>query len=133
MTVRDTFNSAGRSFARAFGIAFLLAAVGIAQATNLDGLMAAGLAAAVAGFAAGLRVLQDLVPQLQVPGRYGDYVGSFARAALASFLVYALGVLDSPVLAVDGSLVVAAIQGALTAGVLALQQLVQHEQVPRIT
>ena len=115
-------SNAGRSFLRAFAASLILFLPGFVSAPNLDQSYALGVSALVASIAAGLRALQDFVPQLQVPGRWGDYIGSFLRAFIAQGLVLTLGILNAPDLNVGKAAIVAVLTGALTAGFVAIQK-----------
>ena len=118
----SVLSNAGRSFLRAFGASLVLFAPGVLYAANLNESKAIGIAALVASIAAGFRVLQDYVPQLQVTGAYGDYIGSFLRATIAQTLVLSIGILDAPDLKISSALFVGALTGGLTAGFVAVQQ-----------
>ena len=128
-TVQDALSNAGRSFLRAFAASVIVYAPGILAATNLNESRALGIAALAASFTAGLRVLQDLVPSLQIRGRYGDHVGSFLRAFAGQFLVAVIGILDAPNVTADRAAVIAALTGALTAGFVAVQKYVAAKPV----
>lgn len=126
-------SNAGRSFLRAFAASLIILLPGISSAPNLNQSYALGVAALVASIAAGLRALQDFVPQLQIPGQYGDYIGSFLRGFLAQGLVLAIGILNAPDLAIGKAAVVAVITGALTAGFVGLQKAVDGKVAAPVT
>lgn len=122
MSFTDVLSNAGRSFLRAFVASIVVYAPGILQAPDLSAMKSVGTAALVASLAAGLRALQDFIPALQVPGKFGDFIGSFARAAISAFVASVLGILEAPNLTITSGAIVAVITGALAAGALAAQK-----------
>ena len=128
----DALHRAGLSFLRAFGGILLTLAPGVLAAPNLDQAYALGVAALAASVAAGIAALQAFAPTVSFTtlldrvklGAYGRYVDSFARAFLGTFLVLVQGVLNAPDLNAAKAAAVAAVAGAITAGLKALQELV---------
>ena len=112
---------------RAFVAAAIPVLVGIGSIPDLDGGKALVITAIVAGGAAALRVLQTAVPSLTTASLVGDqyaaYLDSFLRAALSSLAVFAIGILSAPELSVTSAAVVAAVTGAIAAGIRALEAL----------
>lgn len=128
--MRATLSAAGRSFLRAFGASLLVLAPGILAAPNLDQSKLLGVAALLSSIAAGIRAVQVFVPQLSfselLPDEYaglGDYLDSFARAFIGTFLVLLLGILDAPNFDAGKALLSGLLVGALAAGLLAVQKL----------
>lgn len=118
-------SAAGRSFLRAFLAAILVFAPGILSAPNLNQSYLLGVAALLAAIAAGIRAIQAYVPEITLVHYlghpFGDWADSFLRAFVASLVVTLPGVLGAPDLSTGRSLATAAIIGAFTAGVRALQ------------
>lgn len=125
---------AGVAFLRAFGIAFLLAAPGILGAKDVGAAKAASIAMLVGAIAGGIKAVQVFVPQISfaaIMGQpYAAWVDSFTRAFIGSFFVYANGWLAAPDWGTWKSAGLAAITGALTAGVRALQGLLTPGETP---
>jgi len=126
--------AAATAFLRAFGITFLMAATGIAAAPNVAAAQALSIAALIASIAGGLRAIQVFIPQLTfasfVPQPFAAWIDSFLRAFLATLVVSVQGLLAMPELPTDRSVWFAAITGALTAGLRALQGLVTPQEAP---
>ena len=126
--------TAGRSFLRAFAASLIVLGPGILAAPDLHKGLALGIAALVASLAAGLKVIQVYVPSLTfaglVPAPYGEWVDSFARAFLAAFVTAIIGILSMPTLSGWRSLVLAAVIGAITAGIRALEGLLTKGDAP---
>lgn len=123
--MRKLLEKAGLSFLRAFGSSLIVYAPGILSAPDLAhaGLVAA--AAIVASLAAGFRALQEFVPLLSfatyIPGALGGYVDSFARAFLASLIASFASINAVPDLGTAKNIAVAALIGAVAAGLKVLQ------------
>jgi hypothetical protein len=121
----ELLSAAGRSFLRAFLASILVLAPGILAAPNLNKMYLLGVAAILASIAAGIRAIQAYVPEISLVHYlghpYGDWADSFLRAFLASLVVTLPGVLNAPDLSTGRSLATAAIIGAFTAGIRALQ------------
>lgn len=135
--MKNLLEKAGLSFLRAFVGSVVVLSVGISQAPNLDQAYALGVAALIASFAAGLKAIQVLVPQLSFVGLFPDkyvvvaaWVDSFVRAFLGALIVGVLGVLNAPDLNTAKALAVAAIVGAVTAGLRAIQGFVSQGEAP---
>lgn len=132
--MRNLLEKAGLSFLRAFGASVIVLAVGVSAAPNLNEAYALGVAALIASFAAGLKAVQVLVPSLTfaefIPQPYAAWVDSFARAFVGALLVGGLGVLNAPDFETAKALAVAAIVGAVTAGLRAIQGFVSREEAP---
>jgi hypothetical protein len=115
------------SLLRGFLGAAIPVLAGLSSVPDLDGTKALIITAIVAGGAAVLRLVQELIPSLTTASLLGGYasyaaiVDSFLRAALSSLAVFGLGVLTAPELSLSGALVVAAITGAITAGIRAIE------------
>lgn len=117
--------NAGKAFLKAFLAALLVVAIGVSSQPNLNGAIAVGIAGVMAALAAGLAAVQTFIPQLTLapylPVPYGSIADSFVRAALGSFVVAMVGILSEPNLSGWHALIVAAIVGAITAGLQAVQ------------
>ncbi|HSE45681.1 MAG TPA: hypothetical protein VLA89_10185, partial [Gemmatimonadales bacterium] len=61
---------------------------------------------------------------------YAAWLDAFLQAAVAAFLVTAPGIFNAPDLKTAGALAVAALIGALTAGVRAIEGLLTKEERP---
>lgn len=118
-------SNAGRSFLRAFVGSLLVLLPGVLAAPNLSEMQGLGVAALISSVAAAIKAIQVFIPQLSfeslVPGFVGTVLDSFARAFLGTLAILLPGVLESPDLATAKGLATAAIVGAVTAGVRALQ------------
>lgn len=134
MNFKDLLSAAGRAFIGAFAVSALALSTGILAAPNLSQAYALGVAALFASVAAGVKALQQFVPQLSF-GNYlaqplGAYLDAFLQAGLGAFLVSLVGVLNAPDLATAKSLALGALVGALMAGFRALQGLVTPGEQP---
>lgn len=127
-------SAAGRAFLRAFLASILVLAPGILSAPNLNKAYLLGVAALVASVAMGIRSLQAYVPEISLVHYlghpYGDWADSFLRAFLGSLVITLPGVLGAPNLATGRSLAVAAIIGAFTLGIRAIQGFVTVGEHP---
>jgi hypothetical protein len=119
--MRGVLSAAGRSFLRAFVASVVLLAPGVLAAPDLNQTKVLGVAALIASLAAGFKALQVFVPQLAFGGKYGELANSFVRAFLGAFLTSIIGILDAPDLSTLKSVAFAALVGALTAGIRAVQ------------
>jgi hypothetical protein len=118
---------------RAFGGALIVLAPGILNAPSLDNAKLVGVAALVASVAAGIRAVQAYIPALTVAkylGPLGVYVDSFLRAFLGSLVIMLPGALDAPNLHTGTGLATAALIGAFTAGIRALQGMLTSGESP---
>jgi len=134
MNFKNLLSAAGRAFIGAFLVSAVTLSTGILAAPNLNQAYALGVAALFASIAAGVKVLQEFVPQLRfgnyIAQPFGAYLDAFLQAALGAFLVLLVGVLNAPDLATAKSLLTAAIVGALMAGFRALQGLLTPGEQP---
>ena len=134
MNFKELLSAAGRAFIGAFAVSALTLSTGILAAPNLNQAYALGVAALFASVAAGVKVLQEFVPQLRfgsyISQPFGAYLDAFVQAGLGAFLVSIVGVLNAPDLATAKSLITAAVVGALMAGFRALQGLVTPGEQP---
>ncbi len=123
--MKTLIEKAGASFLRAFVASIVILVPGVLAAPNLNQSYALGVAALIASVTAGTKALQVFVPQLSfyslVNPNYAKYLDSFARAFIGTFLTLVIGVLNAPDLGTAKSLLVAALVGAVAAGVRALQ------------
>lgn len=134
MNFKELLSSAGRAFIGAFAVSVVTLSTGILAAPNLNEAYALGVAALFASLAAGVKVLQEFVPAL----RFGSYIAqpfgalldAFLQAAVGTFLVLFVGVLNAPDLETAKSLATAAVVGALMAGFRALQGLLTPGEQP---
>lgn len=130
-------SEAGRSFLRAFGASLLVLIPGLLSAPNFSTTVALSIAALIASLTAGLKAVQVFIPQLSfrsvLPGKAKAYyavVDSFARAAIAAFVVSVLGWLAMPTLDFSKAVVVGILTGALAAGFRAVQGALTKGDVP---
>ncbi len=134
MNFKNLLSSAGRAFIGAFAVSALTLSTGILAAPNLNEAYALGVAALFASLAAGVKVLQEFVPQLRfgsyIAQPYGAWLDAFVQAGLGAFLVSFVGVLNAPDLATAKALVTGAVVGALMAGFRAVQGLVTPGEFP---
>lgn len=134
MNFKNLLSSAGRAFIGAFVVSAITLSTGVLAAPNLNESLALGVAALFASVAAGVKVLQEFVPQLSfaslLPQPYAAYADAFLQAGLGAFLVSLVGVLSAPDLATAKSLITGAVVGALMAGFRALQGLLTPGESP---
>lgn len=127
-------SAAGRSFLRAFVASIIVLGPGILAAPNLDGAVTLGIAAVVASIAAGLKAIQVFLPQVSfvpyVKAPFGDWLDSFARAFLAAFVTALIGILAMPDFGAWKSAAIAALTGAIAAGIRAVQGLFTPGEKP---
>ncbi len=134
MNFKDLLSAAGRAFIGAFAASVVVLSTGVLAAPNLNEAFALGVAALFASVAAGVKVLQEFVPQLRfgsyLKQPFGAYLDAFVQAGLGALLVSLVGVLNAPDLATAKSLITAAVVGALMAGFRALQGLLTPGEQP---
>lgn len=134
MNFKQLLSAAGRAFIGAFAVSVVTLSTGVLAAPNLDQAYALGVAALFASVAAGVKVLQEFVPQLRfgsyIAQPFGAYLDAFVQAFVGAFLVSLVGVLNAPDLATAKALVTAAVVGALMAGFRALQGLLTPGEQP---
>jgi len=122
--MRSWLSAAGRSFLRAFAGAIIVLAPGILAAPSLHNAELLGVAALLASIAAGIRAIQAYIPALTVArylGPLGVYADSFLRAFLGTLAITLPGVLGAPDMHTGTALATAALIGAFTAALRALQ------------
>jgi hypothetical protein len=134
----SNFSVAARSAVRAFVGTAIVTYIGLYQVPDVGQKGAAYLAALTAGGTAVLRLLQVKFPALSF-GRllakvgladYTAIVDSFARAFLSSLTVFGIGVLQAPDLHLERAAISAAIVGAATSGVRAVEGLFTKGEPP---
>jgi len=134
MNFKNLLSAAGRAFIGAFAVSVVTLSTGILAAPNLNEAYALGVSALFASVAAGVKVLQEFVPQLRfgsyIKQPFGAYLDAFVQAFTGALLVSLIGVLNAPDLATAKALVTAAVVGALMAGFRALQGLVTPGEQP---
>ena len=134
MNFKNLLSAAGRAFIGAFAVSVVTLSTGILAAPNLNEAYALGVSALFASVAAGVKVLQEFVPQLRfgsyIAQPFGAYLDAFVQAFTGALLVSLIGVLNAPDLATAKALVTAAVVGALMAGFRALQGLVTPGEQP---
>jgi len=132
---KEVLSAAGRAFLIAFGASALALMSGVSESPNLDQAFALGVAALFASIAAGIKAIQVYVPQVSfgvyIKQPFGAWLDAFIQGAIGAFLVSAFGILNAPDLGVTWkAAVVAAIVGALQAGIRALQGAVTAGETP---
>ena len=134
MNFKELLSSAGRAFIGAFAVSAVALSTGVLAAPNLDQAFALGVAALFASVAAGVKVLQEFVPQLRfgsfIPQPFGAYLDAFLQAFVGALLVSLVGVLNAPDLETAKALLTAAVVGALMAAFRALQGLLTPGELP---
>lgn len=133
--MRTLLQEAGREFLKAFLASLIVLLPGVLAATNLNNAFALGVAALFAAFAAGLKAVQVLVPKLSFASLISNkvtaaWLDAFSRAAIGAFLVSIISFLNTPDYTNVKALAVAAIVGAVSAGVRALEGLVTKGEFP---
>jgi hypothetical protein len=137
--LKEVLAAAGRRFLQTAAAAFLVFLLGLLSAPNLvlDNLKVYGVAFLVAIGAAFLKFVAEVIPFVSVanyvPDKYRVYAAwadAFIQAAVAAFVVAAPGVFDAPDLKTAGAIAVAALIGALTAGIRALEGLFTKAEQP---
>ena len=135
MGFKEVLSAAGRAFLIAFGASTLALMSGVSEAPNLDAAFALGVAALFASIAAGIKAVQVYVPQISfgayIKQPFGAWLDAFAQGGIGAFAVSAIGILNAPDLGVTWkTAVVAAVVGALQAGIRALQGAVTKGEAP---
>lgn len=134
MNFKSLLSAASRAFISAFAVSALALSTGILNAPNLDQAYALGVAALFASIAAGVKALQQFIPQLSFSSLlaqpWAAYADAFVQAGLGAFLVSLVGILNAPDLETAKSLLLAALVGALMAAFRALQGAVTPGEVP---
>lgn len=137
--MKDILAGAGRRFLHTVAAALIVFVLGLLAAPDLiaDNVRLYGVAFLVAIGAAFLKFVSDVFPYVRVthyvPDKYKVYAAwldAFLQAAVAAFVVAAPGVFNAPDLKTAGALAVAALIGALTAGVRAIEGLLTPEERP---
>lgn len=126
----------GRAALKALLSGLLIVAIGVSHQTNLNGAVAVGIAGLIAIGAAVLAAVQTYIPALSVkayiPAPWGPAIDSFIHAALPYFLVAVIGILNEPDMAAWKAAIVAAIVGAVNAGLRAIQGAATPGDLPSI-
>lgn len=126
----------GSAYLRAFFVSFVFYATGILNAPDKAAAVALSIAALGASIVAGIRAVQIIWPEfsfssLGIGQPYAAWLDSFSRAAVGSFLITITGWLAAPDLSTWKSVALAAVVGAVTAGVRALQGLLTKGEGPK--
>jgi hypothetical protein len=132
--VLSLLSAAGRAFLRAFVAALFLYGLGVLTAPTLSNLALLGVAAIASAFVAALRAIQAVWPGLALAAHlghpFGDWADAFITAFIASLIVTLPGLVHAPDLNTAKSLAVAALMGALTTAVRAVQGLLTQGEFP---
>lgn len=137
--MKEKLAAAGRRFLQTAGAALIVFVLGLLSAPDLvlDNLYLYGVAFLVAIGAAALKFIAEVFPFVSVakyvPDKYRVYASwldAFLQAGVSAFVVVAPGIFDAPDLKTAGALAVAALLGALTAGVRAIEGLLTPEERP---
>lgn len=137
--MKEILAGAGRRFLHAVAAALIVFVLGLLAAPDLiaDNVRLYGVAFLVAIGAAFLKFVSDVFPFFRVSNYVSDkykvyaaWMDAFLQAAVAAFVVAAPGVFDAPDLKTAGAIAVAALIGALTAGVRAIEGLLTPEERP---
>ena len=138
--MKEILASAGRRFLHTAVAAFITFVLGLLAAPDLvlDNLRVYGVVFLVAVGAALLKFISEVFPHFSVaryaPDKYKVYAAwldAFLQAAVAAFVVAAPGIFDAPDLKTAGAIAVAALIGALTAGVRAIEGLLTPSERPQ--
>jgi hypothetical protein len=125
---------AGRAFIKVFVSGIIIVAVGVSSQATLHDAVAVGIAGVMAAFGAGLAALQVFVPRLSVrtyiAGLAGAAIDSFLHAFLGSFIVAVAGIFAEPSYSTWRALIIAALVGAVNAGLRAVQGLTTLGEKP---
>ncbi len=126
MGLKETLKNAALSAARAFAGGAIVTFTGLSYVPTLDGTFALGVAITVGGLTAVVKLIQLAIPKLSFASLIKNVTAaaladSFARAFLGSLATFGLGVLEAPELDLTKAAVVAALTGAITAGIRAAQ------------
>lgn len=137
--MKEKLAAAGRRFLHTAGAALIVFILGLLSAPDLvlDNLYLYGVAFLVAIGAAALKFVAEVAPFLSIANHvdgkyrvYASWVDAFLQAAISAFVVTAPGIFDAPDLKTAGALAVAALIGALTAGVRAIEGLLTPDERP---
>jgi hypothetical protein len=123
-----------RQFFRAFVAALVVYAVGLFAAPDLAHVYLVGVAGLVASVGAGLSAVLAYFPEFSfarwLGHPLGNYVDAFLYAFAGSLAITLPGVAGAPNLSTVHSLVVAALTGALSAGVRSIEGLLTRSESP---
>lgn len=125
--LKTVLEKAGLSFLRAFAVSALFLSTGVLNAANYSDAKALAIAAVFASLAAGLRAVQEFIPQLTTGYAIAD---SFLRAFLATLSASLIGLFTAPDLAFSKSILLAVLIAAGTAGLRAVQGLFTNGEGP---
>ena len=131
---KEVFSSAARAFAIAFGSSALVLAPGVLDAADSSTAVALGISALIAALAAGVKAIQEFVPQLSV-GSYvkqpfGAWIDAFLQGGIGAFLVVLFDWLNAGDVTNWKTWIVAAVIGAVQAGLRAVQGAVTKGEDP---
>jgi len=124
--LKSALEKAALSAARAFAGGAIVAFTSVSYMPDVAGSVALAIAVGVGGLTAVVKLIQLAIPKLSFASLIKNVTAaaladSFARAFLGSLAVFSLGVLTAPNLSLTQAALVAAITGAVTAGVRAAQ------------
>lgn len=139
--MKNLLSEAGRSFLRAFIASLIVLVPGLLAAPSLSQIPALAWAASIASVIAGMKAVQVFVPRLSVGfwltkvlgsanGPYVSLEDSFIRAFVGTFITLSLGVLAAHSFTEAKSLGIAAVVGAVTAGIRAVEGFFTKGEVP---
>lgn len=137
--MKEILAGAGRRFLHTAAGAFFVFVLGLLAAPDLvfDNVYLFGTVFLVALGGAALKFIAEVFPYVSVakyvPTKYRVYAAwldAFLQAAVAAFVVAAPGIFDAPDLKTAGAIAVAALIGALTAGVRAIEGLLSASERP---
>lgn len=130
----ELLSAGGRAQFRTLLSAIIVFATGFLAAPNLNRTVALGVAVLIALVAFGIRALQAYAPTFSLTKwlghPFGDWADSFLQGFIGSLTVTLIGILGAPDLALGRSVLVAAIVGAVNAGVRAAQGLLTPGEHP---
>jgi hypothetical protein len=131
---KEVFSSAARAFAIAFGSSALILAGPVLDAADVKTAVALGIAALIASIAAGVKALQEYIPQISV-GSYvkqpfGAWIDAFLQGGIGAFAVLLFNWLSAGDVTDWKNWIAAAAIGALQAGLRALQGAVTKGEDP---
>lgn len=125
--MKKLVETAGAAFLRAFLASLITYGAGLLAAPDLNRTYLLGVTALIASVAAGLHAILAYIPKLTfkqwLPDPYGQWLDTFLYTFAASLAVTLPGVLGAPDFPTVKSLAVAAILGAVNAGVQAVEGL----------
>lgn len=133
--MKEILENAALELVRVLGAALLILIPGILNAPNVQTAVALSIAAVPALLSAGIKVIQNVVPALTWAGVIRQKVvaawaDAFTRAAISVFLTFWLGWLAAPDWSTWKAALLAALIGAASAGVRALQGLFTPGESP---